>query len=614
MKLKLKFDKDAILLFCLDHVEKFTFGAVVLVFLMMIMSAWNWKRSVAMDPTRSSPRQLEDASETARQHWEETEPVVPPECKAPDYFKTVEITLRTVKDDFYGHSVPWNRWIFDTPGPRGDPPKYTVEKLRGVAGRAAFRLKENRNVAGVPVGRSSESIRGQRWIVLTALVPIKKQTETYKEFFKNVQKRDPKRDVPKYIYYRVERAEVTDPHDAGDPDWKPLSRRKELERAAACWNNELPEIVDQKYLGDPGRDGKPVLVFPLGPRVRQQEATGKRLAMAPRGRSAAEDSPWDDSVAHPPEIPVMTSQEPEVPEEPGPDYGPIPDEPGGDVPDLVDDPLAFDRVPRTTPIAAVRPRDRFPIPRRPIGASPVGPGSDEDDSPEYWLFRFFDYTVQPGKHYRYRVRLLLANPNEGISPRYLINPELGKLRWLQSEWSEPSEVICVPRDTELLAVSVKPPLRKGTEPSARMRIFKWVEDCGKEAHTEKLLVRGQVANFPGCTFPETRERPKKDDEDDLRPTRPRPETTETFDVDYLTEALVVDINGGQRLPGKDRLSAPGEILLLDPDGSLVVHDELEDTAKFQARIKTAEPESGDEPSGPESSGGLSEVPGLESFD
>jgi len=613
MKLKLKFDKDAILLFCLDHVEKFAFGAVVFVFLMMIMSAWNWKRSVAMDPTRSSPGQLEDASETARQHWEETEPVVPSECQAPDYFETVEITLRTVKDDFYGHSVPWNQWIFDTPGPRGDPPKYTVEKLRGVAGRAAFQLKQRGSSTGVRVGRSSESIRGQRWIVLTALVPIEKQIETYEEFFKNVQKRDPRRDVPKYIYYRVERAEVTSPQDADDTDWKPFSRRRELERAAARWSNELPEIVDQKYLGDPGSDGKPVLVFPLGPRVRQAEVAGNRLAMAPRGRNTAEDSPWDDSVAHPPEIPVMTNEESESPEEPGPDYRITPEEPGEDVPDLVDDPLALDRGPRTTPVAAVRTRDRFPSPR-PIGATPVGPGSDEDDSPEYWLFRFFDYTVEPGDRYRYRVRLLLANPNEGISPRYLLNPELGKLRWLQSEWSEPSEVISVPRDTELLAVSVKPPLRKGTEPSARMRIFKWVEECGKEAQTEKLLVRGQVANFPGCTYPEIRERPKEDDEDDFLTTRPRAETPETFDVDYLTEALVVDINGGQRLPGNDRLSAPGEILLLDPDGSLVVHNELEDTAKYDARTETAEPESDDGASGPISSGGSSRVPGLELSD
>ena len=30
---------------------------------------------------------------------------------------------------------------------------------------------------------------------------------------------------------------------------------------------------------------------------------------------------------------------------------------------------------------------------------------------DFWLLRFFDFSVQPGKRYKYRVRLVLADPN-----------------------------------------------------------------------------------------------------------------------------------------------------------------------------------------------------------
>ena len=35
---------------------------------------------------------------------------------------------------------------------------------------------------------------------------------------------------------------------------------------------------------------------------------------------------------------------------------------------------------------------------------------------DYKLFRFFDLNVEPGKHYQYRVRLVLANPNHLEEP------------------------------------------------------------------------------------------------------------------------------------------------------------------------------------------------------
>ena len=58
------------------------------------------------------------------------------------------------------------------------------------------------------------------------------------------------------------------------------------------------------------------------------------------------------------------------------------------------------------------------------------------------------------------------------------------------------------------------------------------------------------------------------------------DATNEIDVVYTTGATAIDFRGGQRLAGRKGnslgLSAAGEMLLLDPDGTLVVRNELDD--------------------------------------
>ena len=593
MNLKLKFDKDAVVRFCLEHAEKFVLAVVVLCFVVMIVSALGRERF------EKTPEQREAAAANAKKPWEATNQAVPAECKSTDYPDIVETTLRPVNEKFYRHLTLLDPPLFESRRPRGEPPLLAVQKLRGIPGRAPFNL----TAATLPpsAGRGTQhrqgsSIRGQRWIVITGLVPIKQQVETFKEYFKGVQEPNPQTDVPKYIYYRVERAEVKGPGEIDKLNWTRFNLRKELARANACWgNSSSQEVVDNKYLDDTN-----VLVFPLGPRAdRNNTGMGERFAVAGAGRAGASESIWDESVAYPPDIPLRSKGD--MPEshgapEPTADEGEAP----VDAPEA-DDPFGDMGRPGMEP--GGRPsRIRSQTPRRPVGEIAAGMGREADEEPDYWLFRFFDYTVEPGKQYRYRVRLMLNNPNYRVESRYLLNEDLGKKRWLETKWSEPTNVVSVPRDTRLLAVSVKPPIRTGSDPSAKMMIVKWVNQYGKEAYTEKLVVRGKVANFPDCTFPESsesgrRSRRDRDDENLFAPVDVHPSRTDSIDVDYLAEALVLDLHGGRRLPGRDRLTIPGEILLLDPDGSLVVHNELDDKAEFEARTMGTSPDA-DEPFSP----------------
>ena len=75
-----------------------------------------------------------------------------------------------------------------------------------------------------------------------------------------------------------------------------------------------------------------------------------------------------------------------------------------------------------------------------------------------------------------------------------------------------------------------------------------------------------------------------------------------FKVNYFTHAIVLDLHGGEFLHGRKanslRLTTPGEILLLDLDGNLVVRDELDDRPACDEITKNDEGAAGAEPPHP----------------
>jgi hypothetical protein len=68
----------------------------------------------------------------------------------------------------------------------------------------------------------------------------------------------------------------------------------------------------------------------------------------------------------------------------------------------------------------------------------------------------------------------------------------------------------------------------------------------------------------------------------------------TFKADFNSDATVIDLRGGERLSGRGgtALTAPGEILLLDADGFLVVRDELDDKSAREQVENPTQPNAG----------------------
>lgn len=92
---------------------------------------------------------------------------------------------------------------------------------------------------------------------------------------------------------------------------------------------------------------------------------------------------------------------------------------------------------------------------------------------ELILFRYLDFSVEPGKTYRYRVRLVLANPNYG---RHVA--EAGGLQHVvegptrKTEWSDPTGQVTVASDINYFLADVHSS-RARLLPTARLDTFQW---------------------------------------------------------------------------------------------------------------------------------------------
>ena len=123
--------------------------------------------------------------------------------------------------------------------------------------------------------------------------------------------------------------------------------------------------------------------------------------------------------------------------------------------------------PRAVPVPDVGTR------RGPRG---VAPRPDVDaangENVPYKLFRFVDLDpeLQPGHVYKYRVSMLLRNPNFGLQPQVLLKPDATRLvTYRATPWSDTSPAISIPESTRLLGGSIDRPRHQ--EPKAKIGVF-----------------------------------------------------------------------------------------------------------------------------------------------
>jgi hypothetical protein len=411
---------------------------------------------------------------------------------------------------------------------------------------------------------ANSHVEGRYWVCLVGAVPYWKQLNEYQTTFRDARYYEVTRDYPRYALPIIERAEVNG-SDAGD--WEELNVEEAVDDLLT-WAADYPEVVDKQFLD-------PYLTEPLPPLVFANHDKEK--------------------VSHPG---IKMAEKPVV----------APTQEGK-------------KKPKKRALSGAVAGNR----NGGAGMQGAGPGTGggygggaysgyakqmggaQGTLVERRLFRFFDFTVEPGKTYRYRVKLVLRNPNLGVPPRFLDNYDFGKGETREADWSQPSPDVAVIAGNRLLAGGVTQPSR--SEPSAKVLAKLFDAKLAAEIRRIFDISRGSVLNERNAKVG----LPKGGGEKEK----------EVASLDFETNAVVLDMFGGDKIPGArakdpraEQPKIPGHILVLDNDGDLRTLVQSTDAGMYETEVEEAHNQAPPAEGNPKDRAGGSSSPlqGFDNFD
>ncbi len=190
-----------------------------------------------------------------------------------------------------------------------------------------------------------------------------------------------------------------------------------------------------------------------------------------------------------------------------------------------------------------------------------------DDVGKFWkseekrvMIRALDFTPRPDNSYRYRVRIVVFNPNHN---RDDVSPGVNtKATELFGPWSEPTDEVNMPADVSAFALGTLPAARSDVK--VNFQVVRFEEQNG-------VTIPRKFAASPGEVIGEVSSADIPTSEGTGKRIKP---------VDFNTHQIVLDAAGGQQsLPSGfagGALDRPALTLLLRPDGSVLARSEAED--------------------------------------
>jgi len=189
---------------------------------------------------------------------------------------------------------------------------------------------------------------------------------------------------------------------------------------------------------------------------------------------------------------------------------------------------------------------------------------EKTEAPEI-MVRALDFTVDPDTTYRFRVRIVVFNPNlnrEDVSPGVDT-----KSIELAGPWSEPTEEVSMPSDVATYAINKEPVVPRKLD-QVNFEVARWTPEDGVTVVKRFTAAPGEIIG-------------------DVRSTDlPIPDTTGkkalTKKIDFNSHQLVLDVMGGDQPipplgPGTaGKLPVPALSLVVRPDGSVVVRNQAND--------------------------------------
>lgn len=471
-------------------------------------------------------------------------------------------------------------------GRRGDRGGREAEQEERPRGRNATIVMQPRT--GVELS-GFETITAQSWVTVLARVPYKSQTQMYEDSLQTARGYEPMRDIPKYIGYVVERAEVT---PQGQKEWKQIAQVYDqvLLNEIKTYPVNPPEVVSSRFV-------HPLLTHPLPPLILKEWDNRVSHSSMPL---AEEDIPPDQLLAA--EAAAPAAEEPAEEEELG-GFGGRRRQPavggeygrGGYEGDMYGGRGGYDRggaMGRGGEYGGGYGRGAYGGGEYGGGRGGggygrggygLGQGADVELAEFTWdgktesiLLRYFDNTVEPGHRYRYRVRLAMTDVNDGVPVAALdksvterrdkITPKMRYFRL--TDWSEPSPIASVPLPARVYVMNASPP-KSGfnAQPEAEFLIKALSSQYAAEIALPSSFTRGAVMNV------RNRARVVWSN---------RYEERQDPEFNFYTGATLVDVQGGERLGRRNRdLTAPGRTVIMDAAGKLTVRQELKDAPAVQ---------------------------------
>jgi hypothetical protein len=544
--------KDDVIDFLLRHAEKFV---VTIVALLAMGLAWGGidalrTQSVAADKRpdvlSSHARRTLEHIDRDKQPPDDVAPRTPSLTKlvepwrAPQIVKAPEMALL-------------DRPLFDELGRRTKPEVFPIEDLQATAGVAVFAPRpqagpgaarpverdpappkggktkgkkqsseEDAAVAGgpgfggaAPAGDGTPALPAGRivpYVMVTGLIPVLKQQQDYAQRFQSTSLRDEKRDSPLWSEFLVERSTVV---PGGRETWEKIDPKLAARKARDEWGSMQGESLPPGFL--------------LA--AEQQPGTGGAVYCAPLPLLVTDG--WGRDSMHPwfrQEMDRRRARQEAAQKAAGETV-----EAGQPVEDAaVQSPLAE------------QPAGPAPAPARPTDAGTA------PDQLAYRMFRFIDTGVQPGKSYRYRVRLSLWNPNYNVPAQHLAEAALAKEAKLASTPSNETTSVTVPGPVNVLV---------RTLPKADMRRFKpgmaEVLVLGPDDRTGNYALRSVITDLGGFVNVDR----KLNKTGDQR----------TRGEEIFTNAMLLDIAGRQE--NREDLKTPRNAAPPEPLELLVMRDD-----------------------------------------
>ena len=608
-KLKFSFGEGGFQGWMIRHVEKLVLGIVLVLVVFFIY------KGATLEGFDKTPQHLTDEMATAntwmrKDHWPAIQKDFPPQEKTADIrvaegqpdvnpagyplYPPVpkEPIKRTLRGDpvlvgpeqlevdaFYGPMLSLKPGLTDPYA--GDTPAEEREEviperagqpieIKSTGRRLDLSRQAKKDLAPfAPKVNGKAVVKGEAIAAVRCVIDIEKQMEAFRDALPEVAGIDSRKDVPNYIYFYVEYEEFkagTQPTG----NWTAQLNKGSFQAAEGEYGGEHSEVVDSNFIHT-------VLTRKIPPLLLADPIEFAKHSQTPLRKSLLlmqQQENGNNAVDQPADFPI----------------------PEGDPLNPIDDPLDN------------RPGDE------------KDPEADKPKTAEnpykYVLVRFFHVGLKPGMSYRYRVRVLLEDPNNPKETdarpdlRYLDNEariRVAKARdeekqpnskpqyFRITDWSNPSEIVSIPTFGGIFGGSVTPgrtvpvngvPVKKEAD-SGKLLVVEW--DARRATR-----IPGEMRVKVGSTLDRI-----------LDVNVLNPVTVQLRSIlghKFATGGVVVDMRGGTPIAKGSPINTPGEIAVFTPSGKMFTGNELDDLDSYRDELFL------DETSLGASSGPVNEVP------